>query len=595
MAHRIAHCIALVATLLLLACGGADSQQALLLDEIAIQMNTAPDSALARLDSMNAETLPRHQRMRWELLRGNCLNKTYKKLPSDSAMQEVVKYFDEQGTANERLLAHYMLGCTYRDMGDAPQAIACYKDAIQQADTLSQDCDWATLMRVHSQLSDIYSQMHLADLEQKENRMAEEISWHMGDTQNALYFSKMECNILYREQRYEECISRAEEIIRRYHELGYHDDAYLSCIHGVKSYLAQKDYSRTKEYLEQYQRCSFFHDETKIRNVAGGRGPLYIYWSSYYLGTNRLDSAEIMLRQALTVPEERNNRLLIYRNMIELYTGMSQPDSLVKYTRLYSQEKETSYDETREQYAILVSSLYDYNTQQRLIEQEKKKSDRLRNRLYLSVTIITLLLMIVLVRRNIRKLKIEKFKSSYRSALRDVKLAEEQLRNLIAEKELLEKSHAQETLNFENLIAMKAREIEELKATIALQEKQFPDNENSRNQMILEESLIVRRFQKIWRHIAKETPTEEDWRELRQKVEEIYPCFYSKLNGNTPLATNEYRICLLVKAKFTPAAISALLGMSPSYSTQMRKNLFKKVFHIEGNARKFDKFIHSIT
>ena len=31
-------------------------------------------------------------------------------------MKEVVDYYDRHGSANERMLANYVLGCVYRDM-----------------------------------------------------------------------------------------------------------------------------------------------------------------------------------------------------------------------------------------------------------------------------------------------------------------------------------------------------------------------------------------------------------------------------------------------------------------------------------------------
>ena len=58
-------------------------------------------------------------------------------------------YFDRHGTANERLKAHYLLGCVYRDQNEAPHALQCYQDAIEVADTLSPDCDYQTLLAVY--------------------------------------------------------------------------------------------------------------------------------------------------------------------------------------------------------------------------------------------------------------------------------------------------------------------------------------------------------------------------------------------------------------------------------------------------------------
>ena len=61
--------------------------------------------------------------MRYRLLKADALNKTDAPLPSDTLIKEVVEYYDRHGNANERMRAHYLLGCAYRDMGEAPAAL----------------------------------------------------------------------------------------------------------------------------------------------------------------------------------------------------------------------------------------------------------------------------------------------------------------------------------------------------------------------------------------------------------------------------------------------------------------------------------------
>ena len=44
-------------------------------------------------------------------------------MTNDSLAEQLVKYFDRHGTPNERMRAHYILGRTYADMGEAPRAV----------------------------------------------------------------------------------------------------------------------------------------------------------------------------------------------------------------------------------------------------------------------------------------------------------------------------------------------------------------------------------------------------------------------------------------------------------------------------------------
>ena len=50
-------------------------------------------------------------------------NRDYVPFTSDSTALVLADYFDSHGTANERMRAHYILGCAYRDMGEMPQNV----------------------------------------------------------------------------------------------------------------------------------------------------------------------------------------------------------------------------------------------------------------------------------------------------------------------------------------------------------------------------------------------------------------------------------------------------------------------------------------
>ena len=60
-------------------------------------------------------------------------------MTNDTLAEHLVKYFDHHGTPNERMRAHYILGRTYADMGEAPRAVDAYLDAASQADTTAND------------------------------------------------------------------------------------------------------------------------------------------------------------------------------------------------------------------------------------------------------------------------------------------------------------------------------------------------------------------------------------------------------------------------------------------------------------------------
>ena len=75
---------------------------------------------------------------------------------SEKQFQSVTDYYDRNGTSNEKMLAHYLMGCIHRDQNDAPKTIECFQNAIECADTLDRECDHSTLMRIYGQMANIF-------------------------------------------------------------------------------------------------------------------------------------------------------------------------------------------------------------------------------------------------------------------------------------------------------------------------------------------------------------------------------------------------------------------------------------------------------
>ena len=57
-------------------------------------------------------------------------------------VEPYVQFFDNHGTPNDQMLAHYLLGRAYHEHGEAPMALQCYQEATERADTTATDCDY---------------------------------------------------------------------------------------------------------------------------------------------------------------------------------------------------------------------------------------------------------------------------------------------------------------------------------------------------------------------------------------------------------------------------------------------------------------------
>ena len=49
--------------------------------------------------------------------------------------KKAISEYKEIRPPNEKMEAHYILGCIYRDMKETPKAMQCYQDAVESVDT----------------------------------------------------------------------------------------------------------------------------------------------------------------------------------------------------------------------------------------------------------------------------------------------------------------------------------------------------------------------------------------------------------------------------------------------------------------------------
>jgi len=179
-----------------LCAGCGDSRTDGLLSQIDTLTEARPDSALRMLDSLGGEKAgwSRRLRRKYDLLHLKAENKAFVPLTSDSVARDLVDYYDTWGNANERMTAHYHLGCVYRDKGDSPQAIDAFLDAVAQADTTSRDCDYISLSATYSQMANIYHKQLLLTNEINARRKAIHYALVANQKYKAIYEFKKSAN-----------------------------------------------------------------------------------------------------------------------------------------------------------------------------------------------------------------------------------------------------------------------------------------------------------------------------------------------------------------------------------------------------------------
>ena len=108
------------------------------------------------------------------------------------------------------------------------------------------------------------------------------------------------------------------------------------------------------------------------------------------------------------------------------------------------------------------------------------------------------------------------------------------------------------------------------------------------------ESHIYKHMKDILTY-QKEKMYNNDWKELRNMINEKIPCFYSETHANKAgLQEKDYDLCILIRLYFTPSEIAALTDLSSSNISMKRIRLLKKIYGIDGSPEDFDKRIRSI-
>jgi DNA-directed RNA polymerase specialized sigma subunit len=103
------------------------------------------------------------------------------------------------------------------------------------------------------------------------------------------------------------------------------------------------------------------------------------------------------------------------------------------------------------------------------------------------------------------------------------------------------------------------------------------------------DSLIYKRFT-----IQGKEPTTEEWHQIEEMVFELFPKFQKFIKNYDGLMNDkERKACILIRAGFKPKNISNMLGVGPSYISNIRTEMLQRIFGKAGSPKEFDRIIRS--
>ncbi len=532
--------------LMLLACGPRKEYGETLLKAEAM-MNDHPDSALLILGQLKdtMRTAGKADRMYYELLLADAQNKTYVDFTTDSIMKEVAHYYDRHGSANERMRAHYLLGCSYRDMGEAPMALQCYQDAVECADTTSKECNYHLLCCVHSQMSDLFRRQYLPRHAIDEIWKAYHCAMHNQDTLTSLRCYEHLSNAYFQLHKPDSSLYYSLRSADLYKSVGDTASANSALAPAIYVYLQREEYDKAEILLKAVG------EESNMFNPLNSKvSTFYNYMGLLSLGKNELVDANRYLYEALK--RSRNNEDLEFscQSLCRFYKTVGNADSIIKYTELYCELNDSSVARMSTSSVAQLQSLYNYSRNQRIVEKserEKLKLDAQNKLLFVILgALLCLGVAVVLFLRN-RKNK------TIRENIQEI----EQLKFTIDE-----------------MINKSAQDID--------------DNLNS-----FEESAVYLSLVQNARDMKKAGLSQLN--ELRKTANQLLPRFMYQLNHKEyELSCNEINLCILIKAGFRPSEIAILLNMTSQNISNLRNRLNKKLFNTNKGARNFDEKITNL-
>jgi len=341
-------------------------------------------------------------------------NRSGKQMLNDSLAESLVTYFDRHGDANERMRSHYILGRIYYCMGEFPRALETYTVAIDCADTMSADCDYKVLSRIHAQSAMIYDTQVLPHNLLKELRYAEYYAWKGKDTLQAIECYSQQADAYDLNHKPDSLILIRENASDMYKKYGRTDRSALVLISTIRPLLKKYEVEKARRYLHLYETNSKVID--KDGNVESGRETYYYIKGEYYLATNLIDSAEYMFRKELQTAKDLNNQIAGCKGLQKVFEKRRLTDSIAKYATLSYELNDSAYSLAEMQNMQQFQASYNYNHFKYQAE-EKKLEVKVA---WLFVALITILVLILGVHFGLRYHKFRKAALDYRLRSADI-------------------------------------------------------------------------------------------------------------------------------------------------------------------------------
>lgn len=275
----------------------------------------------------------------------------------DTMMQQVVAYYKEHGTANDRMEAYYLLGSVYRDLHEAPKAMEAFLNGISAADTTREDCRYDILARLYAQRYEILYRQSLYNQAAEVNRMAYKYAVLAGDSLFVADALWKRMGICFANSDYQTIADECWSLLEESRRLGMYKHAASNLCTSV---LANMELGRVEDAARL---LAIYEQHSGQVDLATHECPFPMYYYAkgrVMAATGKSDSAEYFYRKELTA-DDWDNRQAAYRGLRLLFEQKGLQDSVCKYAPLQCDAVDSAYQEMLSAGLQNLHELYDYS------------------------------------------------------------------------------------------------------------------------------------------------------------------------------------------------------------------------------------------
>jgi tetratricopeptide (TPR) repeat protein len=267
-----------------------------------------------------------------------------------------------------------LLGRIYSDRGEAPQALQCYNDAVEKADTLSEDCDYTTLYKVYGQMADVFEAQVMPNEEIEALKRYSQYALKAGNTYEyirGIEFMAGAYSILGDTTM---LLSTEQKAHVLYKEHGFLQAAASAYTLSIYVYIARGNYQKAYQFMQLYEKESGLFDEDG--SIQQGREGYYLCKGLYYLGINHVDTAESYFKKLINNPQLSFNA---YQGLISVSQKKGDASTALSYLKKYEASFDTLITNIHADATRQVKGLYDYTRQQKIAQEKAAESEHNRN------------------------------------------------------------------------------------------------------------------------------------------------------------------------------------------------------------------------